>query len=211
MIGALEIMCQTNENKRNEWVSFALNALNVLGILLTVWALYWGFKSQLFTSEAALRQFLGNLGPSAPIGFVIIQIIQTVVPIIPGALTVPMGTLIFGMVNGFLLNFTGIIIGSVINFLLARKYGRTFVEMIIGDKQYHRYENYLEENNRFERFFTFMMFFPFSPDDILCYLAGLTSMSFKKYFFILLAGKPVSIFIYSYGVAKLLELLFHVM
>lgn len=199
-----------NSHKKNEWVHFGLNLLNVLGILLTVWAFYWGFQSQIFTSETALRNFLGGLGAAAPVGFILIQIVQTVIPIIPGALTVPMGTMVFGMSYGFILNYTGIIIGSIINFLLARKFGRSFVELIIGEKQYDRYSNWLEENKRFEKIFTLAMFFPFSPDDIICYIAGLSKMTFKKYTTILVLGKPLSIFVYSYGVAKLLEFFFQI-
>lgn len=148
--------------------------------MLTVWAFYWAYKNQLFTSTEALNQFLSSMGSAAPFGFIVIQIIQTVIPIIPGAITVPMGAIIFGPVYGLFLNVFAIIIGSILNFVLAKKYGQPFVERIIGEKKFARTVSWLDKDDKFEKWFTYAMFFPFSPDDILCYIAGLSKMSFKN-------------------------------
>ena len=198
------------QDKHKEIIQFSLNLLNMIGVGLTVYALYWGFKSQVFTQEEALRDLLATMGPAAPYGFILIQIIQTVIPIIPGALTIPMGTMIFGMGYGFALNFIGIMIGSVMNFILARKFGRPLVEMIVDEKQFNKYVTWLDEKNRFDKLFTFGMFFPFSPADFLCYLAGLSNISFYKYLLILTTGKPFTLFVYSYGTMGMLTLFFQV-
>jgi len=188
-----------------ELFHYLLNILNVIGLLAVIYFLYWGYQRDIFTSEVALRSLLNSLGPGAPYGFILIQIVQTIIPIIPGALTIPMGAMIFGGGYGFLLNFIGIMIGSVINFILARKFGRPLVEMLVSEKKMSQYISWLDENNRFDKIFTFGMFFPVSPADILCYIAGLSNMSFKKYFVILSLGKPFTLFLYSYGTLKLLE------
>lgn len=194
--------------QKTDWMPLLLNTMNILGILFTIWAIYWGYKNHLFTSPEALRAFLGKMGVAAPLGFILIQIVQTIIPIIPGALTVPMGQMVFGAWYGFLLNFFAIMLGSMVNFFLARSYGQSFVKRIIGEKQFLKTSEKINKNNRFEKWFTFAMFFPFSPDDILCYMAGLTDLPFKKYFAILMFGKPLSIFLYSFGVAKLFEWFF---
>lgn|SRR5699024_1596943 len=196
------------KQKNKEIIQFGLNLLNILGVAVTVYALYWGFKSQIFTSEDALRDLLYTMGPAAPYGFILIQIVQTIIPIIPGALTIPMGAMIFGMGYGFMLNFIGIMIGSIMNFILARKFGRPLVEMLVNEKQYNKYANWLDDNNRFDKLFTFGMFFPLSPADFLCYLAGLSNISFNKYLLILTAGKPFTLFIYSYGTMGMLTFFF---
>lgn len=201
---------KTNE-KKIDWFHIGLNILNIAGILLTLWAFYWSYQNQLFTSKDALSQFLFSMGSAAPIGFILIQIIQTVIPIIPGAVTVPMGSMIFGVWYGLFLNLFAIIIGSAINFLLAKKYGRPFVQKIIGEKQFNKAIRWLDKDDKFDKWFTFAMFFPFSPDDIICYIAGLSKMAFKKYLAILLIAKPFSIFVYSLGMAKVLEWLFAVL
>lgn len=196
------------EQKNKDWIQIGLHLLNIFGVIVTIYVLYWGFKHEIFTSEEALRNLLFTMGPAAPFGFIFIQIIQTVIPVIPGALTIPMGSMIFGMKYGFLLNFIGIMIGSVMNFILARKFGRPLVEMIVDEKQLYKYSNWLDDNNRFDKLFTFGMFFPLSPADFLCYLAGLSNISFNKYLLILTAGKPLTLFIYSYGTMSILGLFF---
>lgn len=202
-----KVATQTINLNRKELIQFGLNVLNILGILISVIALYWGFKAHIFTSEDALRELLNAMGPVAPYGFIVIQIIQTVIPIIPGALTIPMGTMVFGVWHGFFLNFAGIMIGSVINFLLARKFGRPLVEMLVNEKTFNKYIGWLD-SDRFDKLFAFGMFFPISPDDILCYLAGLSNITFKKYSLILLLAKPLNLFIYSYGMTEILTFLF---
>ena len=99
-------------------------------------------------------------------------------------------------------------IGSVINFILARKFGQPLVELLINEKQYNKYIGWLEDKNRFTKLFTFAMFFPLAPDDFLCYVAGLSNLSFKKYFLIITLSKPITLFIYSYGMSELFRFIF---
>lgn len=181
-------------------IRLVINILNIFGILLALYGLYWGLSSQVLTSEVALKNFLDSFGVAAPLIFVLIQIMQTIIPIIPGAITVPMGQIVFGVMNGLFLNFTGILIGSIFNYWFARRYGQIWVIRIVGQKNYQRSICWLHDSDRFDRLFTFAMFFPFSPDDILCYIAGLSKISFRKYVTILFFAKPISIFLYSYGI-----------
>lgn len=195
---------------KKDFVRVLLNSLNVLGVLLIIYGLYWGYKHQVFTSEMALRELLKTLGSAAPLGFILIQILQTVVPIIPGALTIPMGAMIFGMGYGFYLNFIGIMIGSIINFILARKFGRPFVELLVDQHKFQKYTRWLDDEKRFKQLFTFGMFFPISPADLLCYIAGLSKISFRRYLVTLSLGKPLTLFIYSFGMTGLINLVFQV-
>lgn len=176
-----------------------INTLNIIGTVATIIFLIWAFKVNLFTDEAVMKHYLGRFGRSAPLVFIIIQLVQVVVPIIPGAITIPIGILIFGHVYGFVYNFTGIMLGSVINFYLAKMYGRPLVRSLVSEKQYQKYIGKIEHNHTFNRFFTASMFFPVTPADLLCYLAGLSDMSFKYFFISLSAGKPITLLAYSYG------------
>jgi len=190
---------------KKEFIDLALTLLNILGLLAAFSFLYWGFKNNIFTSESAMRDLLNTLGAGAPYGFMILQTTQTVIPIIPGSVTIPMGIIIFGTSYGFLLNFIGVMMGSLINFILARKHGRPLVEMLVPKQKLSKYIGWLDKKSRFNKIFTFGMFFPVSPANILCYLAGLSNMSFKKFFLILSLGKPLTLFMYSYGLMTLLD------
>jgi uncharacterized membrane protein YdjX (TVP38/TMEM64 family) len=206
--GVVNSILDTLDLSKKEAIQYGLNTLSFLGFFASIYLVYWGFTEGIFTSEEALGNFLDYLGPLAPYGFILIQIVQVVVPIIPGSITIPLGALVFGMGYGFLLNFIGIMIGSFINFALARRYGRPFVELIVREKQLEKYTGWLDKNNRFDKLFTFAMFFPLSPDDFLCYFAGLSTISFKKFALILSTSKPFTLFLYSYGMVQLLNVIF---
>lgn len=203
--GIVDSILNRIDLSKRESIQYGLNILSFFGFLLSLYLVYWGFTAGIFTSEVSLQNFLDYLGPAAPYGFILIQIVQVVVPIVPGSITIAFGTMVFGVGYGFLLNLIGIMIGSVINFALARRYGQPLVALLLGEKQLNKYMGWLNKNNRFDRLFTFGMFFPISPDDTLCYLSGLSTMTFKKFFLILSMAKPISLFIYSYGLFEIIN------
>ena len=127
----------------------------------------------------------------------LLQILQVVIPIIPGGISSAAGVLIFGPYLGFVYNYVGISIGSVIIFLLGRRYGKPFILSMISDKTYDKYIGWLDNQSRFEKLFALAIFLPVAPDDALCLMAGLTNISVKKFTLIILLAKPLSIFLYS--------------
>lgn len=193
------------------YFQIGLRLLGILGIIFTIYGFYWGYHQNLFTSDLALSQFLQSVGPLAPFLFMMLQIIQTMFPLIPGGLTIPGGLMIFGMGYGYLLNFVGIMIGSIINFTLARKFGRPLVQLLMGNRTFNKYVRWLDNPRQFKRLFIFGMFFPLSPADLLCYLAGLSDLSYRDYLLILSLGKPIALFLYSYGMVEILNRLFQLL
>lgn len=190
-----------NWNKFSQYVSYLL-------IGLTIILFIYLFRIGVFTSEEAMTAFMSKLGWFAPVGFFIIQLIQVIIPIIPGGITIPIGSIMFGARNGFILNYTSIMLGSVINFYIARRYGGQIVKQIVGEKSYHRGLEWLSRGNKFDKFFLAAMAFPLAPDDLLCYVGGLSKMDFKRFFTIVAVTKPWTLLIFSYGTEALLRMFF---
>lgn len=163
---------------------------------LLVFAIY-GIREGLFTDRSKMEELVKQSGIWGPLLFVLIQVVQVVIPIIPGGISCAVGVLLFGAWKGLLYNYIGIVIGSCINFCLARRYGISFVQRFVKKETYEKSAAWLEKGSRFERFFALAIFFPCAPDDFLCMLAGLTRMSWKKFGAIILLGKPLSIAAYS--------------
>ena len=182
-----------------------LHASSIAGAIATVIFCIWAYQKGLFTSQEALSEYMQRAGIWGPPIFILLQILQTVIPIIPGALTSIAGVYIYGMFIGNIYNYIGIIIGSIIAFHLARIYGQLFVKSIVNDSTYHRYIGWLNRGKKFDYFFTFMMAFPVSPDDFLCMLAGLTKMSYKKFIIIILICKPITLAAYTYGLTAIID------
>ncbi|TQR04658.1 TVP38/TMEM64 family protein [Psychrobacillus soli] len=187
--------------------NYLLNYSTLLGMLIIGAFIIYGYKNGLFTSTETFRDFIVSFGIWAPIIFIFIQIVQVIIPILPGAISCVVGIIIFGPWIGLLYNYIGICIGSIIVFLLAQKYGKPFVRRIVGKKSFEKYIGWVSKGNTFDKIFAYAIFFPIAPDDLLCYIAGLTKMKLQKFIVIILLGKPLSITIYSLGLTALLQYL----
>lgn len=174
-----------------------INWISIIGMVFSVALAIYFFNLGLFDDLYALQNLVGGSLIVGPLIFISLQILQVVFPIIPGGVSTAAGVFMFGPIAGFFYNYIGITIGSMIVFLLGRYYGKPFVLSFISEKQYEKYVAYLDNQSRFDKIFALAIFFPLAPDDALCLMAGLTEMSFKKFSWIILLGKPASIFIYS--------------
>ncbi|MGM0217334.1 TVP38/TMEM64 family protein [Enterococcus sp. AZ126] len=174
-----------------------INVISIVGIIATIAVTIYFVRLGVFKDINALRGLVGDSVILGPILFMLIQIIQVVIPIIPGGISCAAGVLIFGPFAGFIYNYVGIALGSVIIFVLGRQYGKPFILSLVSDKTYNKYIGWLDNEKRFERLFALAIFFPVAPDDALCLMAGLTKMSLKKFTLIIILAKPVSIFLYS--------------
>lgn len=174
-----------------------INCISIIGLLATIAMTIYFMRLGVFKDVNAMRGIVGDSVILGPLVFILIQIIQVVIPIIPGGISCAAGVLIFGPFAGFIYNYVGIAIGSILIFLLGRQYGKPFILSLVSDKTYNKYIGWLDNEKRFERLFTLAIFFPVAPDDALCLMAGLTKMSLKKFTLIILLAKPASIFLYS--------------
>lgn len=189
-----------------DWIVKHKKWFEITGWILFAVGVVWAWGAGLFTDTEKLQALLEKSGILAPLLFVIVQAVQVVIPIMPGAIGCVFGVVFFGALWGFVFNYIGICIGSVCAFLLARKYGMMFVQNMTGSKFYNQYQHFLEKENQFEKMFALLIFLPVAPDDFLCYLAGVSRMRLTRFTTIILLGKPAAIFMYSMGLHQVLRM-----
>lgn len=185
------------------------NAIGILGVIITVIAGWWAYTQGLLTDQEKMENFMRPFGLWGILIFILIQITQTVIPIIPGAITSIAGVAMYGIWWGTIWNYIGIVIGCAILFVIVRKYGKSFVQMVVKPKTYDKYIDWLDKGEGFDRFFIISMILPFMPADFICALAALTKMRFRRYMAIILITKPISILTYTLGVTKLIEFFYN--
>ena len=88
---------------------------------------------------------------------------------------------------------------------LIMAFREPLLRLLFSEKLLTKYSSWTEQNNRFARLFALAIFFPVAPDDFLCYLAGTTSMTWRRFTAIILLGKPLSIALYSLGLTVLFQ------
>ncbi|KRM93022.1 TVP38/TMEM64 family protein [Loigolactobacillus rennini] len=176
-----------------------LNLISLAGLGVSIWFIVYCFHLGVFHDTTILQSLVQQAAFFGPLLFIALQIVQVVVPIIPGGISLAAGVLIFGPITGFMYNYIGIVLGSMLAFILGRRFGKPLIHHLISQKTYERYIGWLDNQNRFTKLFALAIFLPVAPDDVLCLLAGLTKMSFKTFTLIILLAKPATIFLYSYA------------
>lgn len=175
------------------WLRFFSILLFVTCVAIAI----WGMKLGMFSSQQTMKRVLLRAGVLGPIFFTILQIVQVVIPIIPGGVSCLAGVVLFGAWQGFICNYIGICLGSFIAFGFAKIFGRPLLLKIFGKKMLDKYDVWTKDKERFDHLFALAIFLPVAPDDFLCYLAGTTAMSWYKFIIIILFGKPLAIAAYS--------------
>lgn len=187
------------------FVKKIIRIISAIGLLICMVFSVYAFNNDFFTSIDALQEYLARFGVLSPLVFIGFQAVQVVMPILPGGLGCLAGVLLFGPWFGFLYNYIGICIGSLAAFAIARSFGKPIVHALFNEKIVAKYDAWTNKEMYFSKWFAIAIFFPAAPDDFLCYLAGTTKLSWKKFTAIILLGKPFSITLYSLGLNVILE------
>lgn len=122
-----------------------------------------------------IKKIVDSGGVFSFIVFIIFQILQTTILQVPSIIITLAGTVIFGRWIAFILSFVAIIVGSLLMFLIGRKFGRKFLNWLVGADSA---DHWIDRMTNGKYLFFLMMLFPLFPDDILCVVAGVTNMSF---------------------------------
>jgi uncharacterized membrane protein YdjX (TVP38/TMEM64 family)/rhodanese-related sulfurtransferase len=125
-----------------------------------------------------LEQWINQAGLWAPVIFILIYIVATVL-FLPGTVLTFAGGIIFGPVLGVLYNLTGAAIGAAIAFLIARYLASDWVSARAGGKLKQLIDGVETEGWRFVAFVRLVPLFPFN---LLNYALGLTRVRFVEYF-----------------------------
>ena len=148
-----------------------LNILTIIGIVAVIFFIYFAVKERWFLDNEILLTKIKSFGLLAPLCFILIQIVQVVLPVIPGGASCLVGVMAFGAVGGFIYNYVGLVLGSICSFLLSRKFGMSIINKLFKEKDI--------------------------KNDLFCYISGITKMSLKKFTLIILIGKPLTLLVYS--------------
>ena len=154
----------------------------------SVWALYATGFFQAAGSQEALGAYIARCAPWSHLAYFGIQLASVVVAPIPSNITAAAGAYLFGLWPSFLLTWGAVTLGSAIVFGLARLLGQRFACQFVGEKLSEKYLDLIRRKR--DVFLLLAFLFPFFPDDLLCILAGLTDISFKRFFLLVVLARP---------------------
>lgn len=146
----------------------------------------WPYMS-LFTNPEKARALIEDAGAWGPIIFILMQVVQVIIAPIPGQAIAIIGGYLFGAFWGIVYTLIGASIGFTIVFVLARKLGRPFVEYFVSQKMLDKFDHLTQNKGVLVFFLIFLL--PGFPDDIIAFIAGLTSIRIPTLILISLTGR----------------------
>ena len=173
--------------KRSRVIS--IGALPIFIIIVTILLLLYRDEVwRVFSSPERIEAAVDSWGYLAPLAFILVQIIQVVVFVIPGEIPQIAGGYLFGVAGGAAYSVIGILIGSSFNFLLARWLGLPFVKSLFSEARIRSFEN-IAHSSRAQIGFFLLFVIPGIPKDVLCYVAGLSPLRFGAFLLISTLGR----------------------
>lgn len=140
--------------------------------------------------EMALKtmELLQGLGWKSVFAYILVQILQVVIAVIPGMAIQFAGGMVYGIVLGTVYALIGVTIGTAIVFYISRIFGAKAVRLFVDEKTYEKYKHLTE--TKVAGLVTFVLFLiPGLPKDVFSYLLGLSPMSSKKFFLFSTLGR----------------------
>ena len=172
-------------------VCIVIAGIVVLGYYILNWTGVW----EQINSVEKLQNVILSWGFWGRFGFVMLQLLQVTFIPLPSTVTIIAGTLVYGPLQASLLSLAGILLGSMLAFLLGKVFGKKLVVFMVGEKTCKKWADFLS-NAKYS--FFIMMLLPIFPDDVLCLVAGLTNMSWTFFTVTNLIARPIGIFTVSY-------------
>lgn len=145
---------------------------------------YWG-----------LRNFILSYGVWAPITSIALMVLQSLVPFAPGVIITVTNAWIFGWQHGALYSWIGALLGAMLDFGLARWYGRPVIARFTNAHWLGIVDTYLQRHGIVAVVISRII--PVIPFKLVSYGAGLTIFSFRQYIIATAIGQIPAIILYS--------------
>lgn len=133
--------------------------------------------------------------PWTPLISIFLSVLETVIPPLPAWPVLLANAAIFGLWGGIALSWAGNLLGALVNFWIARSFGRSYVEQRLKPEHLELVDR-ISEKRGFQ-ILLWLRIIPLTSLDILSFLAGLSRMSFGPFFAATAIGLIPSITVYT--------------
>ena len=156
-----------------------------------LWAMYG--------DREAFGRLLHDYGRWGPLAIIIAEILQVLLAPVPGQVVGVIAGYMYGPVWGTVLCMIGLSLGTLLAIWLARLLGRPLVERLAsrhGERSQaliERIDNYARRRGALAVFLIFLL--PFLPDDVVCFIAGLTPLRISGLLVLAIIGRAPGVIV----------------
>lgn len=152
----------------------------------------------------SLSVWMEGAGIWGPIVFMLLNIVQVLLAIIPGGPFEVAAGALFGPWVGTLICDIAMSVGGMITFFFVRKFGMKFIELFTTREKIESVK-FLRANNKSTALLFLFFLLPGTPKDLMCYVVGLTDIKWTTWFIINLIGRFPAILLSALGGSALGE------
>ena len=153
---------------------------------------------EVMRDEGSFQAYIERAGGWMTALFILLQFLQVVILPIPSTVTVVAGAALFRPFWGSVYSLIGIVLGSLAAFLIGRYAGTKVVSWLVGKETLDKWLKKIKGKDKL--LLTAMFLLPVFPDDILCFVAGFSSMSIWYFLTVIFISRVLAIFTTSYSV-----------
>lgn len=131
------------------------------------------------TDQDSVSAYLRGFGPLGPAVLFCLLVAQVFVAVIPGHALMVTAGYVYGA-TGLLVVIASTILGSQLAFTIARRYGRDLIYKLASPEIINKWDKTARHQGIIFYFFSFVL--PIFPSDLMCYVAGLATISPRRFF-----------------------------
>lgn len=176
----------------SRWWMWLLAGLAVIAAIAGL--VRWGQPIYDFLADQEqVRGLVEQFGAWGPLAIFGLELAQSLLAPIPGQAIEAVSGYLYGPWWGLVYAFWGLVLGSSIIFLLARRFGRPLAVRLVGENSMSRLDDLARRGGA--PLFFLIWLIPFAPDDLACVAAGLTPMPVRQFFLLMIVGRLPGIFV----------------
>jgi len=166
---------------------FVILLLVIIGVPFYVFY-YQRELIQTFSSLDSVNAFLKEYETASIFAYIGFQILQIAIFIIPGQAIELAGGYLFSFWPGLLFTFTGVFLGMIFTFFLARILGKDAIHLIVGEE---RTKYYIEKFNSKKALMVIFIIYliPGIPKDVITYVAGISDVDLRAFIVVSMLGR----------------------
>jgi len=156
-----------------------------------VWA--FGCLPSAFSDREQIQAWVVGFGPWGPLVSVGLNVAQVLLAPVPGQFVGLVNGYLYGVGLGTLYSMAGLMVGTALAMGLGRWLGRPLVERVVNPATLARWDRVTDQQGPL--FFFLLFLFPFIPDDVACFLIGLSSLAIPRMVVLAMLGRLPGVFV----------------
>lgn len=170
--------------KKYRYLILIVSIAVMIGLTLALWNPMIDFMKD----PASLSLWIDEAGIWGPIIFVLLNMVQVLLAIIPGGPFEVAAGALFGPWLGTLMCDVAMTLGGMLTFFFVRKFGMQFIELFVKKEEIESVR-FLHTNEKSTSLLFLFFLFPGTPKDLMCYVVGLTDIKWTSWLIINFVGR----------------------